>query len=258
MMIRFCLFLSAFAGVFLVGSEEESVRDVTIKKGQISHCPFGVVLLDAEASKVMNVMSSANLDTGIAIWSSSNIVVRNNHTYGNGNHGIQSWESSNNLIKHNTSMDNGSGFAGSGIDLVYESNSLIMCNRVHGNTDGILLAPSLDSEKTSSGNLLQGNVVTGNVSGIGMMGFSWDGFYWLDIPNTNTIKSNIVEANGWFNVFEIYYDLSTGDVLPHPDDSCMNDWVKNQFGPPVLGPDGCFGTPAMLDEDDVCALDDDD
>jgi hypothetical protein len=34
--------------------------------------------------------------------------------------------------------------------------------------------------------------------------------------------------------------------------------VKNQFGPPVLGPDGCFGTPVMLDEDDVCALDDDD
>ena len=77
------------------------------------------------------------------------------------------------------------------------------------------------------------------------------------MPNANTIRSNILEDNDWYNLFEIYYDLFNGDVLPHPDASCMNRWVKNQYESPVFGPDGCFGTPMNLDDDDVCALDDD-
>jgi len=244
-----------FAGIAVAGSSEEPLRNVTIKKGHVSNCPYGIVLIFTEASKIMKMTSSGNLETGIAVWLSSDIVVQNNHAYANGVHGIQSWEGSNNLIKHNTTADNGGGLAGSGIDLVYETNSQIMCNRVHGNTDGILLAPSLDSEATSSGNLLHGNVVTGNVSGIGMMGFAWDGFYWLDIPSSNTVRSNVVEANGWFDVFEIYFDLVTEDILPNPEDTCMNNWVNNQHGPLVFGPDGCFGESVMLDQDDVCALD---
>lgn len=159
--------------------------------------------------------------------------------------------------KHNTSVDNGKGWGGSGLELVGETDSQFLCNRIHGNVDGIVLYPSTSSGTASSGNLLRGNLVTGNIfSGIGMMGFAWEGFYWLGIPNANTVRSNIVEGNDW-NLYEIYYDLSLGDVLPHPEGTCLNDWMKNQYGPLVFGPDGCFGDPVMLDDDDVCALDDD-
>jgi hypothetical protein len=49
----------------------------------------------------------------------------------------------------------------------------------------------------------------------------------------------------------------TGDLLLHPDGTCLNTWEKNQFGT-QLAPVGCIGFPVELDDDDVCALDDDD
>jgi parallel beta-helix repeat protein len=225
----------------------------------------GVLLAWSEDSKVTKMTSWDNRlwdgpgsGTGITLWYVQNSEITHNVVYGNAIQGIGSWESSGNLFKHNTSSDNGTSGYGVGIDLTGETNSRFLCNRIHGNVDGILFAPSIDTGMRSSGNLLRGNVVTGNLSGIGMMGFAWMGYYWLDIPNANTVRSNIVEANWWANLFEIYYDLYNGDVLLHPEDACMNDWAKNQFGPPLVGPDGCFGTSVMLDNDDVCALDDDD
>ena len=174
-----------------------------------------------------------------------------NHTYGNATEGIGSWESGGNTFKHNTSTDNGGSGQGAGIQLNNEANSRVMCNRAHGNVDGILVFPG------SSGNLIRGNLVTGNITGIAMVGLAWEGFFWQDIPAGNTVRSNIVEENAWLDLLEIYWDVITGDILLHPDGTCLNAWEKNQFQTEI-GPPGCFGIPVELDDHDVCALDDDD
>jgi parallel beta-helix repeat protein len=241
-------------GVVVEGTEEAAVRNVTVKNGHVSNCVDGIVFIFTEDSKIMHMSSTGNrlLDggngTGITVYLSHNNVIMKNHTFGNGSDGINSWLSSGNLFKHNTSNDNVNGF---GIYVQTETNSRIMCNRTHGNVDGIWLAGG-------SGNLLRGNFVSGNIaSGIGMMGFLWDGFLWLDMPAGNTIRSNITEDNPWSDVSEILYDWVTGEVLLHPEDTCMNTWEKNQFET-ELGPTGCFGVPYELEDDDVCALDDED
>ena len=189
--------------------------------------------------------------TGITLWLSSNNVIMHNHTYGNETEGIGSWESGGNTFKHNTSTGNGGSGQGAGIQLNNEANSRVMCNRILGNVDGILVLPG------SSGNLIRGNLVTGNISGIGMLGLAWDGFFWQHIPAGNTVRSNIVEENAWFDLFELYWDVITGEILLHPDGACLNAWEKNQFQT-EFGPPGCFGIPVELDEGDVCALDADD
>ena len=251
-------------GIIVYSASEVWLRNITIKNGHVSNCKDGIVLIQVEDSKVMNMTSTGNhmwfrpddeawvYGTGITLWFTRNTVIMHNHTYDNESHGIGSWDSSGNLFKHNTSTDNGTGegVGGAGIDLSNENNSRVMCNRVHGNPDGIMLQPE------SSGNLIRGNLVTGNMGGIGMLGFAWDGFFWIDIPAGNNVRSNIVEDNSWVDFYEIYYDLLTGDILLQPDDLCMNAWEKNQFQTEV-GPAGCFGTPVELIEKDVCALDDD-
>jgi parallel beta-helix repeat protein len=255
---------TAASGVYAEDPSGAMLRNATIKNGYTSNCHDGIVLANTEDSKVMNITSTGNTKwerepgvfvygTGITVWRSRNNVIMHNHTYGNASDGIGSWESSGNLFKHNTSTDNGSGFAGgegSGISLTDETNSRIMCNRIHGNADGILVFPG------SSGNLLRGNLVTGNFGGIIMLGFAWDGYLWQDIPAGNTIRSNIVEDNDRPDFYEMYLDVVTGDLLVHPEDLCMNTWEKNQFQT-EFGPPGCFGIPVELDEKDVCALHED-
>jgi hypothetical protein len=49
----------------------------------------------------------------------------------------------------------------------------------------------------------------------------------------------------------------TSDFLLQPEGLCLNAWEKNQFQT-EYGPVGCFGIPVELEEEDVCALDDDD
>jgi parallel beta-helix repeat protein len=249
----------------IIGTPEATVRNVTVKNGHVSNCRDGIVVIFAEDSKVMHITSTGNTKwepepgvfvygTGITLFMSHNNVIMHNHTYGNASHGIASYESSGNLFKHNTSTDNGESGpgGGGGITLENEQNSRVMCNRVHGNVDGITL------QSGGSGNLLRGNLVTGNQNtGIGMLGLALDGFFWQDIPAGNTVRSNIVEENGWFDFFEFYFDLWTGKFLLQPEDLCMNTWEKNQFQT-EFGPPGCFGIPVELDDHDVCALDYDD
>ena len=265
-------------GVIVSGAEEAMVRNVMIKNGHVSNCKDGIVLIYTEDSKVMNIASTgntfwwawiedednpaggywaANYGTGITLWRSRNNVIMHNHTYGNASDGIGSWESSGNLFKHNTSTDNGDGWSGSGINLLDEHDSRIMCNRTHGNSDGILLW------NASSGNLLRGNLATGNQnSGIGTIGYYWENpddaeeYYYYAMPSDNTIRSNIVENNPWVDVFEAYWDFGD-NLLPNPDGICRNTWQKNQFGT-YIGVPGCIGIPVELEEEDVCALGNDD
>lgn len=248
---------NGWIGVFLMGTEETTVKNITVKNGHVSNCGEGIALWFAEDSKVMNMTSTDNQGSGIAVWASSNNVIMHNYAHGNGSNGILSWQSSGNLFKHNTSTGNGDGWQGSGINLTAEDNSRIMCNRTHGNADGILV------QSGGSGNLLRGNLVTGNQNtGIGMMGFYWqdpeppyDEYYYA-MPSGNTIRSNIVEANPWLDLFEAHFD-DVSDLLLNPDAICKNTWEKNQFQT-EHGLPGCIGIPVELEEEDVCALDDDD
>ena len=239
------------------------VHGVKITNGTVTGCAGGILLGFAEDSSVTKVTASGNyyVDSeacsglGIFVLGGGNNVIMHNTTYDNEKYGISSLWSSSNLYKHNTSHNNRGIDGGFGISLDEDSNSQVLCNRVYGNPDGIYLGPG------SNDNLLRGNLVVDNsFSGIGMMGLAWNGFefFSVDIPGGNLVRSNIVEGNGVYDLVEFHLELATWEFLLHPEGKCMNTWVKNQFGPDTRGPDGCFGTPVMLDDDDVCALDDDD
>ena len=240
-------------GIVVEGTEEAAVRNVTVKNGHVSNCGDGIVFVFTEDSRIMHMSSAGNrlIDgghgTGITVFLSHNNVIMKNHAYGNEGDGIGSWESSGNLFKHNTSADN---YVGIYTDSA--TNSRFLCNQTYGNAGGIVLGPD------SNGNLLRGNIASGNIyTGIEMMGLAWDGFLWRDIPTGNTVRSNVSEDNGYNDFTETFWDVVTGDSLVHPDGICRNTWEKNQFET-ALGPTGCFGVPVELDDDDVCALDDDD
>jgi parallel beta-helix repeat protein len=243
---------------------DDFISNVTIKNGRVSNCRDGIVLMQTEDSKIMNMTSTGNTrwerepgvwvyGTGITVYLSRNNVIKHNHTYGNASHGIGSWESSGNLFKHNTSNDNGNGWQGGGISLIAEENSRVMCNRTHGNSDGITMWSG------GSGNLIRGNLVTDNqVSGIGMLGGYWQDpdsgeEYYYAMPSGNTIRKNIVEGHSWVDLFEAHFD-GMSELLLNPDGVCRNNWQKNQFQTEI-GLPGCIGDSVVLDEDDVCALD---
>ena len=247
--------LDGWVGIFLAGSGETTVKNITVKNGHVSNCVEGIALWLAEDSKVMNMTSTGNQGAGIAVWMSSNNVIMHNNTFDNASNGILSWISSGNLFKHNTTTGNGNG----GIAMDQETDSRILCNRAHNNADGIMLY------RGNSGNLLRGNLVTGNLhSGLGMLGYyrqdpepPYDEYY-FDMPSGNTIRSNIAEGNPASDLYEGYWDFENDLSLKlDPDGICRNTFENNQF---LIenGLPGCIGTSVVLDEKDVCALDDDD
>lgn len=243
------------SGVSLIGTLDTPVRKVKVKNGHVSNCSDGILLVHAEDSKIMKMTSSGNriwegvYGTGITVWRSHNNVIMKSHAFGNESHGIGSWESSGNAFRHNTSNGNGDGYwLGSGIDVGTTTDSLFVCNRIFGNVSGIALWPD------TTDNLVQGNEVSRNIlDGIDMVGLAWDGSPWQPIPSGNTVKTNIAENNGWFDIGEIYFDLMTDDVFVEPAGTCQNTWKKNRFGT-EFGPPGCFG--ASFDLEDICASDD--
>ena len=204
------------SGVIVWSLSEGMISNVTVKNGHVSNCRDGIVLVQTEDSKVMNMTSTGNTQwesepgvwvwgTGITVYLSRNNVIMHNHTYGNESDGIGSWESSGNLFKHNTSTGNGDGWAGFGINLSNENDSRIMCNRLHDNTSGIVVWWG-EGDNGSSGNLIRGNLVTDNQN----TGIAFLGFYWQDpgtgqewyyaMPRGNTIRSNIVEQQLWMMI----------------------------------------------------------
>ena len=101
------------AGVIVYSLTEAMVSNVTVKNGHVSNCKDGIVLVQVEDSKIMNMTSTGNTQwerapgewvygTGITVYLSRNNVIMHNHTYGNASDGIGSWDSSGNLFKHNT------------------------------------------------------------------------------------------------------------------------------------------------------------
>jgi len=243
-------------GLVVFGTGETAVRNVTVRNGHVSNCSEGIVLQFVEDSKITHMTSSGNriwegvFGEGLTVLQSHDNVIMRNHVFGNESHGIGSIESSGNVFKHNVSTDNGDGiFQGVGIGVQATTDSLFVCNRTNDNVDGIVLAPG------SANNLIQGNEASGNVGGgIYALGYAWDGFLWQPIPGGNTVKQNIVENNGWFDVWELYFDLVTEDIFADPGGTCMNAWEKNRYVT-EFGPPGCFGV--SFDLEDICAYDDD-
>ena len=238
-------------GVVTVGVPGAPVRNIKVTNGMVSNCSDGIVLILTEDSKVTKITSTENRlwqdrsGTGITLWQSHNNVIMHNQTYYNVDAGIASWESSGNLFKHNTSTDNLWG-----IWMQDDSDSRILCNRTWSNAVGIALTPG------SNGILVRGNIASYNwFDGISIAGFAWGGVPWLDVPHGNTVRSNIAESNDSNDLFVGYWEVATGDdIYPGPD-TCLNTWEQNQYGM-ALGPTGCIAAPVVLDEDDVCALDD--
>ena len=243
-------------GLLVFGTGETAVRDIRVKNGHVSNCSEGIVLQFVEDSKITNMTSSGNriwegiYGEGLTVVQSHNNVIMKNQVFGNESHGIGSVESSGNVFKHNVSTDNGDGvYQGVGIGVGATTDSLFVCNRTNNNVDGIVLAPD------STNNLIQGNEASGNVGGgIYALGYAWGGFPFQVIPGGNTVKLNIAENNGFFDIGEIYFDLLTEDIFTDPAEACMNAWEKNRFGT-EFGPPGCLGVSFDLEE--ICAYDDD-
>ena len=235
------------------------VSNVKVTNGAVTGCSDGILFAGASDSKLTKMTSSGNRvwdglsGTGITMWFSYNNVVMHNHVYGNENEGIASFDSGGNLYKHNMATENFMG-----IWTNAEDNAQILCNRVHGNAVGIGLGAD------SNGSLVRGNLVSYNFyDGISLAGFAFGGSLDVDIPAGNTIRSNIAEHNGVGigagDLFEGYWELGGGSefYILHPDGTCLNTWEKNQYGT-ALAPPNCVSASVMLDEDDVCALDEDD
>jgi hypothetical protein len=112
----------------------------------------------------------------------------------------------------------------------------------------------------STGNTLQGNLVIDGFSGIMLYGLEYppvppDDPVIEPVASGNLVKNNVVLGN-FLDLSEIVYPLATGEIYVDPSDTCQNSWMNNQFGS-ELGPSDCIGASVELDEDDVCALDDD-
>ena len=270
-----CAFSEIRTGGIIVGSYvfggEDYVSNVTVTNGAVTGCSDGILLAGASDSKVTKMASWGNRlwygpdgpvsGTGITVWLSENNVIMHNHVYGNEDVGIFSWYASGNLYKHNLATGNFMG-----IRTGHENNAKVLCNRTHENALGIVLGAK------SNDSLVRGNLVTYNwYDGISLIGVimppeeAGGPLQISEVSAGNTIRSNIVEHNDLggasaTDLFEGYWDFSAGGAEPsyllHPE-GCMNTWKYNQYES-AFAPDGCIGPSVVLDEDDVCALDDND
>ncbi len=78
------------------------------------------------------------------------------------------------------------------------------------------------------------------------------------MPNRETPSDQILwKVSPWVDLLRSPLGSHVGfNLLPNPDGICRNSWEKNQFGTEI-GVPGCIGTSVVLDEKDVCALNDD-
>jgi hypothetical protein len=243
-------------GGVLAVSWYEPLTNVTIRNGQVSNCHDGVTLINVEDSKVTKIVASGNRTyggpysegTGITVFMGANNVITHNELLGNESHGIGVWYSEGNVINHNTMTGNWNN----AIWFMGGSDSLIMCNDMYANVDGIAM------QEYSDGNLIQGNRIVENYFG-GIWMFSEvndpDPALWMDIPADNTVRLNIVENNGMGDIFEVYWAPAFDALFPDPEGTCHNTWEKNRYGFQLAAP-GCV--PESFDLETVCAMEDDD
>lgn len=237
-------------GAVLVGDyfdPELVLEKVRVKNGTVSGCDDGVIYFFTESGTITNITSTNNTGGGITLIAAQNTKVKKN--FGSGNlETIQSFGGANNEFKHNSST--GALDASLLID-DGETGSRLLCNTSEQDGSGIAVGPF------SSGNIIRGNyIINPFVAGITMYGLLLPDVL-LDVPSGNVIEKNIAQGSGAVDLSELIFDPSTGGVFVADDAQCGNTWRKNQYVT-WFGPENCVAPPVLLDEGDVCALDDDD
>jgi parallel beta-helix repeat protein len=243
--------LLRLGGVVVWSPDWSTISNVTVKNGHVSDCADGILLVFTKDSKVKKMSSSRNLawqgasGSGITVWFSENTLVTKNHTYENELQGIGVWDSTGTVVRHNMATTN---YVGIWTERVEDTE--VSCNKAYGNDTGVLLGP------WSTGGLVKGNLAKWNwFDGISAWGWAFDEMPWDEIASGNTFRHNISEENALDHV-ELVYNVDSGAIFPHPDGTCRNRWLENQFVT-SWGPDNCIGQPVELVEDDVCAFDED-
>ncbi len=235
-------------GAVLVGDPYDPtlvLNNVWVKKGTVSGCDDGVVFFYTKSAKVTKMSLVDNLDGGITLVGAEGTIVKNNVAIGNFN-GIRSFWGFKNQFKGNSLHDNHDA----GLFVNPETESTFMCNTSERDAFGIMLAGF------SSGNLLRGNLINNAVvAGIALNGVGIPGEIFSPVPFANLIRDNIAQGSGNVDLAEVVYNPYTDASFVPDDAQCQNTWMNNQFVTQI-GPIDCIGAPAILDDKDVCALDD--
>lgn len=220
---------------------------VRISNGAVTGCGVGVLLWFTDGARVTKMLLSGNEESGVTLVKAKNNVIKKN-TFEGGFWAIYSWAGTGNSYDHNTVRHT---FVG--IDLYAETDSHITCNAANENYYTFGLNPS--GPMPSSGNLVRGNQFTNGVLGLGLVGFGTPPDNLEEpIPTDNLVHANIVLGNVLDITESIYFWADDTNFLL-PDAECNNMWKNNMFAT-QFGPEGCIGTPVVLE--DVCAMDEDD
>ncbi len=232
-------------GAVVVGDPDDSefvVEDVWVKNGTVAGCHEAVVFIYSQSGKATKMTATGNLN-GIYVGLANDTLIKNNVGFGNVN-AIVSEGSVGSEIRGNVLYDNFEV----GIALEGETDALVACNTSERDQFGIRIGPF------SSGNVVRGNYIIDGAWGIGLYGIGLNpDMIFLPMTSGNLIKKNIVEGSSGADLAEAMVGPAGIFTLPH----CLNTWKKNQYST-GLGPVDCIAPPVVLDDDDVCALDDDD
>ncbi len=237
-------------GAVLVGDYFDPtlvLEKVRVKNGAVSGCNDGVIYFFTKSGTISDITSTNNVGGGITLIAAQNTVVKKNVGFNN-LETIQSFGGRNNKFTHNWSTG---ALDASVLISDGETGSRLMCNTSEQDGSGIAVGPF------SSANTIFGNYINNPfVAGITMFGLIFpDGTQ--PVPSGNVIEKNIAQGSGAVDLSELLFDPSTGQVSLADDAQCENIWRKNQYVS-WFGPENCVAPPVFLDDDDVCALGNDD
>jgi len=248
---------AGWVGAVLVGGFDgddvyDGLTNVRVKNGTVSGCNDGVIFFFTESGEISKITATNNYTPdgagGITLVEARNTVVKNNVGVDNFN-AIQSFTGVNNEFKHNWST----GSIDTGL-LVHggETGSRLLCNTSEWDANGIWLGTD------SSGNIVRGNFINNaGYSGIALGAFFFDGTLFGGFPHDNVVTNNLVQGSLRPDLIEAVFDFGIFDFAVLEDAQCQNRWKNNQYST-WISPENCIAPPVELDDDDVCALDDDD
>ena len=219
------------------------VEDVWVKNGTVSGCNEAVIFFYGQSGKATQITATGN-SNGIFVFEAKDTLIKNNVGFGNVT-GIGTDGGIGSEIKGNVLYDN----FDAGIALERETDSLVACNTSERDVFGVRIGPF------SSGNVVRGNHISIGAWGIGLYGIGTPEEIFLPMASGNLIRNNIVLGSGAFDLAEAILNPFVGSVFTLPE--CQNTWMKSQYVT-EFGPFDCIAPPVELDDDDVCALDDDD
>jgi hypothetical protein len=133
-----------------------------------------------------------------------------------------------------------------------------MCNTTEQNAYAFGLGP--DNQQPSSGNIVRGNrFIDGYVGmvlwGVGVPAVDGEPAVITNPQSSdNLIRHNTAQGNFLVDMSEAFWYESTWEFFLVDGADCENTWKKNMFDT-QFGPDNCIGEPVLLDNEDVCALD---